>query len=158
MGTFNIPPRYILSQVCYVTCTFPVVCITIHNRGPNDPYYKTRDAFFQPAITVPSFSFLFSFIFSSSTFWLLLAARSQSQHPRVYVLIIAAFHLQIPKSVLIICGCIASHPKLNGLQQQYAISPGFVAGLSSAGCSHLGFLIHLLSGSAWGRGYLKPWL
>lgn len=29
------------------------------------------------------------------------------------------------------------------------MSPGFVGGLSSAGCSHWGFLIHLLSASSW---------
>lgn len=81
LSTFHLDvslAKSAMSQVLFLLFALPYTTefqITHH--------YKTRDAFFQPAITVSSFSFLFPFIVSSSTSWLLLAAWSQSQHPRI---------------------------------------------------------------------------
>ena len=83
VGTFNIPPGCILSQVCYVTGTFPVVCITIHNRGPKNPSLQNKGCLF-PACNNCSLLFLSVFIHRFLKHFLASYCFSvTSQHPRV---------------------------------------------------------------------------
>lgn len=42
------------------------------------------------------------------------------------VFITAACLFQVPNSALIIYGCVASHPKLNGFKPQFIMSHGFM--------------------------------